>query len=77
MDDADHVRILHNHIPQRTGAVLGCVQYRGDDNSRIRNGVGPTYRYVEIQARRTGAGRGIRDGIDTRAGYFRIRGDDE
>ena len=77
MDDADNVRLLHNYLPQRSGSVLGRVQHRGDDNTRIRNGVGPTYRYAEIQARRAGARCGFRDGIDTRAGYFRIRGDDE
>ena len=77
MDDANHVRLFHHYLPQRTGIVLGRVQYRGDDNTGLRNGVGPPYRYAEIQARRACAGSGFRDGIDTRAGYFRIRGDDK
>lgn len=50
LDDAADVRLLHHDVPQRTGAVLGRVQHRGDDNTGLRNWVGPSYRYAEIQA---------------------------
>ena len=77
LDDAHHVRLLHDELSQRTGALLGRVQLRRDDNTGLRYRLGPTHRHAEIQARRTRSGGGGRIHDCRRAGVFRVRGDDE
>lgn len=77
LDDADNVRLLHNYLPKRAGVVLGRVQLSRDDNTGVRNGLEPSNRYAEIQARRACFGGGERNCARRRNSDFRAGGDVE